>query len=90
MITVKEKNKQTNLFSAIKEIFRFLSAMQAISKLKTARRVTQLQYSSQIVDTEAVFLEFSPNFLHSLFPPLFSLKSAPFLPQCWATHTLEH
>ena len=33
----------------------------------------------------------SPNFLHSLFPPLFSLKCAPsFLPQCWATRTLEH
>ena len=49
-----------------------------------------LQSSSQIVETEAVFLEFSPNFLHSVFTPLFSLKCAPFLPQCWATSILEH
>ena len=49
-----------------------------------------LQYSSQIVETEAVFLEFSPTFLHSLFPPFSSLRCAPFLPQCWATRTLEH
>ena len=41
-----------------------------------------LQYSSQIVETGATCLEFSPNFLHSLFTPLFSLKCAPLLPQC--------
>ena len=41
-----------------------------------------LQYSSQIVETGAICLEFSPDFLHSLFTPLFSLKCAPLLPQC--------
>ena len=35
-------------------------------------------------------LEFSPHFIHSLFIPLFSLKCAPLLPQCWATRFLEH
>ena len=30
------------------------------------------------------------NFAHSPFSPLFSLKCAPLLPQCWATHILEH
>ena len=49
-----------------------------------------IQYSSQIVETEAICLEFSPNFLHSLQTPSFSLKCAPLLPQCWATHILEH
>ena len=49
-----------------------------------------LQYSSQIIETEAIFLEFSPNFLHSFFTPLFSLKCAPLLPQCWATRILDH
>ena len=29
-------------------------------------------------------------FVHSLFSPLFSLKWAPLLPQCWATRILEH
>ena len=46
--------------------------------------------SSQIVETDAICLEFSPDFLHSLFTPLFSLKCAPLLPQCWATRILEH
>ena len=32
---------------------------------------------------------FLKNFLHSLFTPLFSLKFAPPLPQCWATCILE-
>ena len=36
------------------------------------------------------FLNFLENFVHSLFSPLFSLKYAPLLPQCWATHILEH
>ena len=44
----------------------------------------ELQYSSQIVETGAICLEFSPNFLHSRFTPLFSLKCAALLPQCWA------
>ena len=58
-------------------------AIQASGKLK-------LQYSSQIVETGAICLEFSPNFLHSLFTPLFSLKCAPLLPQRWAECILEH
>ena len=37
----------------------------------------ELQYSSQIVETGAICLEFFPNFFHSLFTPLFSLKCAP-------------
>ena len=49
-----------------------------------------LQYSSQIVETGAICLEFSPNFLHSLLTPSFSLKCASLLPKCWATHSLEH
>ena len=49
-----------------------------------------LQYSSQIVETGAICLEFSPNFLHSVFTPLFSLKRAPLLPQCWAERILKH
>ena len=49
-----------------------------------------LQYSSQIVETEAIFLEFPPTFLHSLFTPLFLIKCALLLPQCWATRILEH
>ena len=36
------------------------------------------------------FLNFLENFVHSLFSPLFSLKYAPLLPQCWPTHILEH
>ena len=51
--------------------------------------ITYLQYSSQIVETGAICLEFSPNFLHSLLTPSFSLKFAPLLPQCWATRILE-
>ena len=43
-----------------------------------------------ILVTEAVCLEFSSNVLLSLFIPLFSLKCAPLLPQCWATRILEH
>ena len=43
---------------------------------------SKLQSSSQIVETEAICLQFSPNFFHSLFTPLFSLKSTPLLPQC--------
>ena len=49
-----------------------------------------LQYSSQIVETETVSLNFLLNFLHSLFTHLLSLKSAHLLPQCWATCILEH
>ena len=49
-----------------------------------------LQYSSQIVETGAICLEFFLNFLHSLLTPLFSLKCAPLLSQYWATHILEH
>ena len=39
---------------------------------------------------QEICLEFSPNFLHTLFTPLFSLKCPPLLPQCWATRILEH
>ena len=59
------------------------------SKLRSVKIFNQ-QYSSQIVETGAICLEFSPNFLHSLLTPLFSLKCAPLLPQCWATRILEH
>ena len=48
-----------------------------------------LQYSSQIVETGAICLEFSLNFLHSLLTPSFSLKFALVLTQCWATRILE-
>ena len=48
------------------------------------------QYSSQIVETGAICLEFSPNFLYSLLTPSLSVKCTPLLPQCWATRILEH
>jgi len=50
----------------------------------------ELQYSSQIVETGAICLEFSPNFLHSLLTPSFSVKCTSLLSQCWATRILEH
>ena len=49
----------------------------------------KLQYSSQIVETGAICLEFSPHFLHSLLTPSFSLTFAPLLPQCWARRILK-
>ena len=49
-----------------------------------------LQYSSQIVETDTLLLNFLENFLHLLFAPLFSVKCVPLLPQCWATRTLRH
>ena len=54
------------------------------------RSSRDLQYSSQIVETGAIYLEFSPNFLHSRFTPLFSLKCAALLPQCWAERIFEY
>ena len=56
---------------------------------KKLKNGINLQYSSQIVETGAISLEFSPNFLHSLLTPLFSLKFGPLLLQCWATCILE-
>ena len=41
-----------------------------------------LQYSTQIVETGAICLEFSPDFLHSLLTSSLSLEFAPLLPQC--------
>ena len=58
---------------------------QAVSFRSVASRLlgrATLQRSSQIVETGAICLEFSPIFLHSLFTPFFSLKCAPLLPQC--------
>ena len=51
---------------------------------------SNLQYSSKIVETGAIWLDFSPNFLHSRFTPVLSLKCAALLPQCWAERILEH
>ena len=45
--------------------------------MPSAGHLVDLQSSSQIDETEAICLKFSPNFLHSLFTPLFSLKCAP-------------
>ena len=45
--------------------------------MPSAVHLVNLQSSSQIVEMEAICLKFSPNFLHSLFTPLFSLKCAP-------------
>ena len=45
--------------------------------MPSAGHLVNLQSSSQIDETEAICLKFSPNFLHSLFTPLFSLKCAP-------------
>ena len=53
-------------------------------------KIFNQQYSSQIVETGAICLEFSPNFLHSLLTPSFSVKCTPLLPQCWTTRILEH
>ena len=52
------------------------------AKEKLAKKASKLQYSSQIVETGAICLEFSPNFLHSLLTPSFSVKCTPLLPQC--------
>ena len=58
-------------------------------ELLEAQPRATLQYSSQIVETGAICLEFSPNFLHSLLTPSFSLTLAPLLPQCWARRILK-
>ena len=55
-------------------------------------KIFNQQYSSQIVETGAICLEFSPNFLHSLLTPLFSLKCALSFPNVephvfWSTET---
>ena len=51
---------------------------------------TQRQYSSQIVETDTVSLEFSGKImrflLHSVFPP----ETCLLPPQCWATRILKH
>ena len=48
------------------------------------------QYSSQIVETDTVSLEFSGKImrflLHTVFPPEMCLLP----PQCWATRILKH
>ena len=59
------------------------------ASLVLSTRLAMLQYSSQIVETAAICLEFSPNFLLSLLTSSFSLKFAPLLPQCWATRILD-
>ena len=41
------------------------------------------------LETGAICLEFSPDFLHSLLTPSFSLTFAPLLPQCWARRILK-
>ena len=41
-----------------------------------------LQYSTQIVETGAICLEFSPDFLRSLLTSSLSLEFAPLLPHC--------
>ena len=43
-------------------------------------RPATLQCSSQIVETGAICLEFSPIFLHSLFTPLYTLVLTPMCP----------
>ena len=53
-------------------------------------KIFNQQYSSQIVETGAICLEFSPNFLHSLLTPSFSLKCAPLNVEprvFWSTET---
>ena len=45
-------------------------------QIKFRLKFFNLQSSSQIVETEAIFLKFSSNFLHSLFTLLFTLKCA--------------
>ena len=67
-----------------KSTIKLLSVTTWIIFMTTSQFLRVLQYSSQIVETGAICLEFSPNFLHSHFTPLFSLKCAALLPQCWA------
>ena len=57
-------------------------ALNTLNNIVEKHALIKLQCSSQIVETEAIYVEFSPNFLHSLFTPLFSIKCAPLLPQC--------
>ena len=50
----------------------------------------RLQYSSQIVETGTVSLEFLEKSWDLLLTPFFSLKCALSLPQRWATRILKH
>ena len=78
-------------FQILRATFRQFRSTIWVSRLRPLLRwLWKLQYSSQIVETEGICLEFSLNFIHSLFTPLFSIKCTPLLPQCWATRILEH
>ena len=72
-----------------KSTTKLLSVTTWIIFMTTSQFLRVLQYSSQIVETGAICLEFSPNFLHSLLTPSFSLTFAPLLPQCWARRILK-
>ena len=73
-----------------KSTIKLLSVTTWIIFMTTSQFLRVLQYSSQIVETGAICLEFSPNFLHSRLTPLFSVRSVALLPQCWAERILEH
>ena len=60
--------------------------------MPSAGHLVNLQSTSQINETEAICLKFSPNFLHSQISSHLCSHSnvPPLLPQCWATCILEH
>ena len=67
-------------------LFFRLSSDHTVTNNSTNCFRTVLQYSSQIVETETVFLEFFENVLHLLFSHLFSLKCAPLLPHAMLSY----
>ena len=46
--------------------------------------------NKELVETELVFLEFFRKFLTFTFLTFVLTQMCPLLPQCWATHILEH
>ena len=60
-------------------------------KIKSRLKFFNLQYPSQIVETDTISWIFSKlSYILTLIVLLFSLKCAPLLPQCWIMHILEH
>ena len=55
-----------------------------------AKVLRRLQYSSQIVETDTVSLEFSRKFLRFTSHTFALTVTCPLFPQCWATRILKH
>ena len=70
-----------------RRIGRELGPVPTLFKSKMAG---QLQYSSQIVETDTVSLEFSGKILTFLLHTVFLSEMCLLPPQCWATRVLTH